>query len=145
MPALTRRRDSEAHSESWKVFYGDVEAGLISLRTGNPSSTSPWQWSCGFYPGSAPGEVAVGTAATLQEARIAFEAAWAIFLAKRTPADFAEYRQHRAFTAWKYAMWDARRPLPTQMNSGRSTCFCGAEIDLGSMTGHIYSAHMPAP
>src|ERR1700712_5145883 len=98
MPALTRRRDSEAHSESWKVFYGDVQAGMISLRTGNPSSTLPWQWSCGFYPGSAPGEVTVGTAATLQEARVAFETAWLIFLANRTQADFDEYRQHRVFT-----------------------------------------------
>jgi hypothetical protein len=41
---------------------------------------------CGFYPGSHPGEHQDGTAASFDEARSDFEAAWKIFLAKRTEA-----------------------------------------------------------
>jgi hypothetical protein len=40
------------------------------------------------------------------------------FLAKRTEADFEEWRYDRDFTAWKYAMWDARLKLPTQTQDG---------------------------
>jgi hypothetical protein len=62
------------------------------------------QWSCGFYPGSEPGEYLSGTAATFDQARTDFGAAWPVFLAKRTDADFTAFRRHRAFMAWKYAM-----------------------------------------
>jgi hypothetical protein len=62
--------------------------------------------------------------------------------AKRTEADFLEYRRHRASTAWKYAMWGAGCKLPTQMANRRSRCFCGAEIDITSMDAHIYAAHI---
>ncbi|WP_315747570.1 MULTISPECIES: hypothetical protein [unclassified Bradyrhizobium] len=142
MTALTRRRDPDALQESWRVFYGDVEAGHISRCSGNPAGRDAWQWFCGFYPGSRPGEQQVGTAATLEDARVAFERAWSVFLSHRTPADFDAYRQHIAFTAWKYAMWDAGCRLPTQSTSGRSRCFCGAEIDVQTTEEHIYSAHM---
>ena len=56
-------------------------------------------------PGSKPGECTGGTAATFEEARSAFEAAWRVFLAKRTEADFQAWRDHRAWTARKYAAW----------------------------------------
>jgi hypothetical protein len=26
------------------------------MRTGNPWNTPSWEWRCGFYPGSKPGE-----------------------------------------------------------------------------------------
>jgi hypothetical protein len=42
----------------------------------------------GFYPGSRPGECTNGTAATFEQARLVFERAWAVFLARRTEADF---------------------------------------------------------
>jgi hypothetical protein len=99
-------------------------------------------WRCGFYPGSNPGDAANGTAADFDAARTAFASAWSTFLAKRTEADFLEYRRHRASTAWKYAMWGAGCKLPTQMANGCSRCFCGAEIDITSMDAHIYAAHM---
>ncbi|WP_316172382.1 hypothetical protein [Bradyrhizobium sp. SZCCHNRI2049] len=142
--ALTRRRDPNANTESWLVMYGDVQAGVISLRSGNPADTAPWQWFCGFYPGSRPGEQQVGTATTLEEARQAFEGAWAVFLGNRTSADFDTYRQHVAFTAWKYAMWDAGCRMPAQNTNGRSRCFCGVAIELGTTEAHIYAHHMPA-
>src|SRR5580704_9670548 len=107
MPALTRRRSHDARDECWHVLYGDVRVGTIAIRTGNPDSTDPWQWSCGFYPGSHPRECTSGTAATFDQARDAFESAWRVFLAKRTAADFDEYRRYRAWTAWKYAMLDS--------------------------------------
>jgi hypothetical protein len=73
-----------------------------------------WQWYCGFYPGSHPGEITSGSAGTFDQARTEFEAAWSVFLAKRTEEDFAEWRYDRDFTAWKYSMWDAGLKLPTQ-------------------------------
>jgi hypothetical protein len=64
-----------------------------------PHDEERWGWACGFYPGSHPGECTQGAAASFDEARAGFERTWKIFLAKRTEADFAEYRRYRASTA----------------------------------------------
>jgi hypothetical protein len=107
MTALTRRRDPDTPQETWLIYYGDVQVGVIAERVGNPTSTARWQWSCGFYPGSHPSEQARGTAGTFDQARGAFELAWRFFWAKHGGADFEEYRRDRAFHAWKQAMSDA--------------------------------------
>jgi hypothetical protein len=86
MPTLTRRRSND-HHDCWHVYFGDVRVG-----------------TCGFYPGSHPGECTQGTAATLDQARAGFEAAWRVFLAKRTEADFQAWRDQQAWTQRKYAM-----------------------------------------
>src|SRR5882724_7180301 len=96
MAALTRRRSTDAREECWHIYYGDVRVGTIAKRVGNPFDTDPWQWSCGFYPGSHPGEHQDGTAATFDEARADFEQAWTLFLSKRTEADFQAWRDHQA-------------------------------------------------
>ena len=75
MTALTRRRDPDARQESWMIHYGDVHVGTIGLRSGNPFGTDQWQWRCGFYPGSEPGDCTSGTAATFDQARADFEEA----------------------------------------------------------------------
>jgi hypothetical protein len=142
MSALTRRRDRQSSREIWLIYYGDVHVGTIGLRSGNPTTTDPWSWRCGFYPGSEPGECTSGAAASFWEARAAFEAAWRVFLAKRTEADFEDCRRERASTAWKYAMWDAGCKMPTQTPDGRSRCFCGAEIETKTASEHVYTAHM---
>jgi hypothetical protein len=142
MPSLTRRRDPDAIHETWLIFYDDVRVGAIGERWGNPTDTDTWFWTCGFYPGSEPGERKSGTARDFAAARAAFESAWSVFLSKRTEADFLEYRQHRASIAWKYAMWDAGNRLPTQTADGRSRCFCGAEITIADTHEHIYAAHI---
>jgi hypothetical protein len=49
MPDLTRRRSAD-RCDSWLIYYGDVQAGIIAMRAGNPPDTDPWEWSCGFYP-----------------------------------------------------------------------------------------------
>src|SRR5712664_1226067 len=36
MPQLTRRRSTDAPEECWHVYYGDIHAGTIAIRTGNP-------------------------------------------------------------------------------------------------------------
>ena len=63
MPELTRRR-SEHNRQCWHTYYGDVHVGTIAERTGNPHDTDPWEWNCGFYPGSHPGEHQSDTTAT---------------------------------------------------------------------------------
>jgi hypothetical protein len=107
MPKLTRRRYPEAREECWHVYYGDVHAGTIAIRVGIPHDEDPWEWACGFYPGSQPGEHQSGTAATFDEARADFEHASQVFLSKRTEADFQAWRHQRDWTARKYALWDA--------------------------------------
>jgi hypothetical protein len=141
MLALTRRRYPE-RQDCWHVYYGDVHAGTIARRTGQPHDEDPWEWRCGFYPGCNPGEHTNGTAETFDQARADFEAAWMVFLSKRTEADFQEYRRQRALTAWKYKMWDTGCRMPTQETSGRSRCFCGETITLQNDFDHVYRTHM---
>ena len=93
MPELTRRRSEQHREECWHIYFGDVPVGTIAERTGNPHDTDQWEWSCGFYPGSGPGE-------------ISFERAWQVFLSNRTEADFQAWRNQRDWTALKYALWD---------------------------------------
>ncbi len=85
MPALTRRRDTEANQERWTV-YSDVRVGNIGVR----------EW----------------TARTFEDARTAFAAAWPTFLAKRTEANFEEWRPNQAWTAEKYRRFDRGERMP---------------------------------
>jgi len=85
-----------------------VCVGVIVERSGAPPSSDQWQWICGFYPGSNPGDERHGTAASFEAARTAFEAAWRYYLPKRSKADFEEWRQDAAWHAAKYARWDQR-------------------------------------
>jgi hypothetical protein len=91
MPKLTRRCYSE-RPDCWHVYYGDVNVGTIARRVGQPHDEDPWEWLCGFYPGSEPGEQTNGTGASFQEAREGFEEAWRTFSARRTPADYQAWR-----------------------------------------------------
>src|SRR3977135_618266 len=79
MPELTRRRSPDARGECWHVYYGDVLAGTIPIRSGNPHDEDPWEWHCGFHPGCHPGEHQNGTAASFEEAGADFEEAWQVF------------------------------------------------------------------
>jgi hypothetical protein len=108
MPALTRRSDPDARQESWLIHYGDVHVGTIAARSGNPSDTDRWGWRCGFYPGYCTS----GTAATLGQARADFEAAWRVFLTKRTETDFQEWRDNRDWTAEKYRRFVRGERMP---------------------------------
>ena len=49
MPALTRRRSDDRRDCS-QIYCGDVQAGTIAMRVGNPNDTNQWEWVCGFYP-----------------------------------------------------------------------------------------------
>jgi hypothetical protein len=144
MPELTRRRDPE-RPDCWHVYCGDVQIGTIAVRPGVPVDVDQWGWQCGFYPPSHHGRHIEGTAATFDQARADFEAAWRAYLPKCTEADFDEYRRQRAWTAWKYAMHDAGLPLPTQSTSGRARCFCGPDIDIKGTRAHVHAAHMTDP
>jgi hypothetical protein len=93
----------------------------------SPANGSPqhahlrrWEWRCGFYPGSNPGEHQSGTSATFDEARADFESAWKIFLSKRTEADFQEWRDQRDWTAEKYRRFDRGERMPHNWRASAS-------------------------
>jgi len=132
MPELTRRH----RHNCWHIYYGDVHVGTIAERVGNPHDTDPWEWSCGFYPGSHPGEHRSNTIATFEEARADFERAWLVFLSDRTDTDFQAWRGERDWTERKYALWNAGKRLePPSYGPGKSCsrfmkCPCGEVFDM---------------
>jgi hypothetical protein len=136
MPFLTRRKDPH-RADRWNVYFGDISVGAIGRCAGVPLHVDQWEWSCGLQPNTAG-----GTAETFEAAREAFAAAWAKLEPGITPDDYAAHRRQRAFTEWKYAMHDAGLPLPTQLTSGRSKCFCGAGIDIAGVDSHVAAAHL---
>jgi len=140
IPTLTRRRYPE-RPDCWHIYYGDVQAGTIARRVGNPFDTDPWEWNCGFYPGSHPRECANDTAATFDQARADFERAWAVFLSKRTEADFQKWRGSRDWTARKYAMWARGGKFPSQKPSSLMRCPCGEIFDSHRMENTVI--HVP--
>jgi hypothetical protein len=150
MPELTRRR-SDDRQHCWQISYGDIHAGTIAERVGNPPDTDAWEWRCGFYPGSHPGEHQNGTAPTFDEARAGFEEAWAVFLSRRTEADFQARRDARDWTARKYAMWERSELLPSQKPNSMMRCPCGETFDSHDPPGsyvhrvHIYAKQASEP
>jgi len=136
MPELTRRRSTDAREECWHVYCDDVLAGTIAIRCGNPHDEDPWEWRCGFYPSSHPGEHQDGTAASFDEARSDFEAAWKVFLAKRTEADVQAWRGQQDWTARKYAMRQAGEKLPSQKPSTLMKCVCAHDLFNGAKNQH---------
>jgi hypothetical protein len=82
--------------------------------------TDPWEWRCGFYPGSHPGEHQSDTTATFEEARADFEHTWQVFLSNRTEADFQAWRDQRDWTEPKYALWDAEASGAVQPWTGQA-------------------------
>lgn len=141
MPVLTRRRSDNPHQETWQVFCEGVCVGTIGERAGVPVGVDRWHWSCGFYPGLEPGQHRQGIAPTFDQARAGFSADWAILQPEIPATAFDEKRYWTAFHRWKYQMWDCGCQMPTQNTSGRSTCFCGAEIGV-DCEAHIRENHM---
>ena len=139
MTELTRRRMKDSKVDVWHVYYGDVQVGSIGMRSGVPNEVDQWGWTCCFN--SQRLRITEGTAPTFELARAKFEEAWQAYLPGCIDADFAEHREHRAWTTWKYAMHDAGLRLPTQVACGRARCFCGAEIDIASMSPHVNERH----
>jgi hypothetical protein len=86
-------------------------------------------WSCGFYPGCAPGGHADGSAVDFEAARDDFEVAWRQLLSRRTEADFQAWRDARDWTARKYAMWERGERMPSQQPGWRMRCPCGETFE----------------
>ncbi|MCF2523898.1 hypothetical protein [Bradyrhizobium sp. G127] len=83
-----------------------------------------------------------GSHDTFVDGRAALQAAWEKLEPQITPAMRQEWLEYQAFTAWKCAMWDAGCRMPTQNTTGRSRCFCGAEITTDGVPEHIRELHM---
>jgi hypothetical protein len=95
MPALSRRRSKDDPlRETWFIYLADVRVGVIGRRAGVPNSAPQWGWSCGFYPGTDPGEHRSGIAETFDEARTSFQSAWQQLAATRTEAPVQDGRIH---------------------------------------------------
>src|SRR5215472_445030 len=146
MSELTRRRDPDAEQETWLIHYDDVRVGVIAERVGNPDSTPGWQWSCGFYPGSYLAERASGLAQSFDEARRAFGAAWRVFLANRTEADFEEYRRDRAFHALGSRPCgrkdsSCRHRLPTAARAASVACQSASPTWMRTFAPRIWRRH----
>jgi hypothetical protein len=62
MPALTRKLVSD-NPETWHIHFAGVRVGMLLERAGIVSTSQPWEWHCGFYPDSNPGEQRYGIAA----------------------------------------------------------------------------------
>jgi hypothetical protein len=56
MPNLTRRRYPD-RPDCWHVYFGDVQVGTITRRTGNPGHSHQWEWRCGFIQGVIPASI----------------------------------------------------------------------------------------
>jgi hypothetical protein len=117
MPELTRKRVND-RPETWHVHYAGVRVGVIVERSGAPPSSDQWQWCCGFYPGSNPGDDRHGTAADFERARAAFKTAWCDYLPKRGAADFEEWRDQEAWTAEKHRRFDRHERMPPDWRPG---------------------------
>ena len=123
MTSLTRVRTDD-RLETWKVFYGDLPVGTIARLEPDPvRPENVWRWSCGIYPGAHPAENKAGITVTFEEARSEWQAAWDVFIAKRRPEDFEEFRRHRQYMAEKLA-----GRLPVRQTSVMR-CACGTDFD----------------
>ncbi|MEZ0036441.1 hypothetical protein ABIF68_006811 [Bradyrhizobium japonicum] len=140
MTALTRRRSDNEQQETWHVYFGDVHVGSIGVRAGVPTGADQWGWRVGFYSGIEPGAQRSCSAATFDEARVAFDGAWRQLEPTLTEDNYEAWRLSRDFHAWKYRMWAEKCRMPTQNQNGQSTCFCGAPISI-SCEEHIYTVH----
>jgi hypothetical protein len=118
------------------------ESVIPDYMPGLPFHAKRWRWDVGIYPLSRRSLSRSGYAASFDQARAHFEAAWKEYLPQCTETDFIEHRRQRAWTAWKYAMHERGLPLPTQLASGRARCFCGASIDIAGTDQHIHEAHL---
>ena len=111
MPTLTRKRVND-RPVTWHVHYAGVRVGVIVERSGIARAAEPWEWHCGFYPGSEPGEQRYGTGTSFEAARTAFETAWWEYLPRRGEADFQAWRDQAAWTAEKYRRFDRHEHMP---------------------------------
>jgi hypothetical protein len=145
MPTLTRRRDPD-RSDRWNIYFGDVGIGAIGCCAGVPLHVDQWEWGCGLSAALNRRLSADGTAASFDEARDAFGAAWAKLESLIKPEDYDAHRRQRAFTAWKYAMWERGELMPSQRPNSMMTCPCGERFDSHDPGGsyehrrHIYAS-----
>jgi hypothetical protein len=129
MATLTRRRSTDPHRESWSVYFDHVRVGTIGKRAGVPVDVDQWGWSLGFYPGLEPGQRRSGSAATFDQARADFEAAWAGLLPEIPAGAFDEYRRERKHRDEVRAIHARGEKLPSEMPSSLIRCVCGATFD----------------
>ena len=100
MPTKLTRRKDPFRTDCWQIYFGDVRVGTIAKSVGNPNAVPQWQWHCGFYPGSNPGE----TAPTFDQARADFEVAWQAQARDRMPL------HESRMAAGAGSVWRSRMP-----------------------------------
>jgi hypothetical protein len=124
MPALTRRRDPDRQN-CWRVFYGDVCVGTIGRRAGVPIDVDQWEWGCGFYPGTEPGEGSGGTGRRLKTLAPALKRPGA---PSRRRGQKPTSRRGATSATGRHGSMRCKAAASTQLASGCAKCFCGIEI-----------------
>ena len=110
MSDLTRRKDPDRATAGISIS-GDVHFGTIARSVGNPNAKPQWQWLCGFYPSSWPGEQRGGTVPDFAKAH-GVRSRLAHLFSHRTEADYQTWRDQRDWTTRKYAMRDRGERVP---------------------------------
>ena len=117
MPALTRRRSTDAREECRHVYYGDVLAGTIAIRSGNPHDEDPRNGIAVSIRSHTQANIRTEPPPASKEPAPISKPRGRFFLAKRTEADVQARRGQQDWTARKYAMRQAGEKLPSQKPS----------------------------
>jgi hypothetical protein len=80
-------------------------------------------------PGLDPGQHRYGSAFTFDQARVDFEAAWAVLLPQIPARAFNEYRRDREHRAEIQAVHARGERLPSETPSSLMPCVCGVTFD----------------
>jgi len=115
----------DAKQECPQIFYGDVRLGTIAKRIGIPNDQPRWGWSCGFYPGSDPGDCTNGSAATFLRAISRLPGA---SVCQSDRGDFQE-RDQQESTERKYTMRTQGERMPSQKPTSLIRCTCAQVFD----------------
>jgi hypothetical protein len=92
--------------ECWRIYHGDVHAGMIAQCVGNPGAAPNGNGATASIRAADRASAAAGLPRRLKGR------AWTVFLAKRTEADFEAWREEQAWTAENYRRFDRGERMP---------------------------------
>jgi hypothetical protein len=109
MPALTRRRDLDRPQQCWRINYAGVHVGTIAEGVGNPGAAPSGSGIAGFI--RAAGLASAAPALPCRSRPRVPHSRPRGACSCRRDADFEAWRDEKAWTERKHALWDAGQPL----------------------------------